>query len=144
MAVETKRICNGSFGEVWLDTDLVGECYKVQAKLEFSKEEIKQCGSFFTDTKVVGCTGKGSMTLYKVNSRMGIKISDMVKNTRDVRFSIMSVLADPDAYGAERIVISGVSFDDLTLFDWEAQKPGEVECPFTFTGYEYRDPIQVQ
>ena len=31
MAVETKRICNGTFGELWLDGDYVGECYKAQA-----------------------------------------------------------------------------------------------------------------
>ena len=59
MAVETKRICNGTFGELWLDGDYVGECYKAQAKVELTKEEIKQCGTFFTDNKVVGCKGTG-------------------------------------------------------------------------------------
>ena len=39
--VETKRICNGTFGEVWLDGSYVGECYKAQGKVEFNKEEIK-------------------------------------------------------------------------------------------------------
>ena len=38
--VETKRICNGTFGEVWLDGSYVGECYKAQGKVEFNKEEI--------------------------------------------------------------------------------------------------------
>ena len=33
MAVETKRICNGTFGELWLDGDYVGECHKAQANL---------------------------------------------------------------------------------------------------------------
>jgi len=144
VAVETKRICNGTFGELWLDGDYVAECYKAQAKVEFSKEEIKQCGTFFTDNKIVGCTGKGSVTLHKVSSRMGKKIEDMVKNKQDVRFTIISKLADPDAYGSERVSITGVSFDDLTLFDWEAQKPLETECPFTFTGYEYMDQITPQ
>lgn len=74
MAVETKRICNGTFGELWLDGDYVGECYKAQAKVEFTKEEIKQCGTFFTDNKVVGCKGTGSLTMHKVNSRMAIKV----------------------------------------------------------------------
>ena len=73
--VETKRICNGTFGEVWLDGSYVGECYKAQGKVEFNKEEIKQCGTWWTDNKVVGCTGKGSLTLYKVNTRMGILLS---------------------------------------------------------------------
>ena len=92
MAVETKRICNGTFGELWLDGDYVGECYKAQAKVEFTKEEIKQCGMFFTDSKVVGCKGTGSLTMHKVNSRMAIKVADMVRNKQDVRFTLISKL----------------------------------------------------
>ena len=99
MAVDTKRICNGTFGELWLDGDYVGECYKV---------------------------------------------ANMVRNKQDVRFTLISKLADPDAYGAERVSITGVQMDDLTLFDWEAQKPLETEAPFTFTGYEYLDQITPQ
>lgn len=144
MAVETKRICNGTFGELWLDGDYVSEIRKAQAKVEFNKEEIKQCGSFYTDSKVVGCKGTGSLTMFKVNTRMGRKIADMVSKKQDLRFTVVSKLADPDAYGAERVSLSGVQFDDLTLFDWEAQTPGEVEAPFIFTGYEYLDQIAPQ
>ena len=144
MAVETKRICNGTFGEIWLDGDYVAEIKKAQAKVVFNKEEIKQCGVFFTDSKVVGCKGTGSLTMFKVNTRMGRKIADMVSKKQDLRFTVVSKLADPDAYGAERVSLSGVQFDDLTLFDWEAQTPGEVEAPFIFTGYEYLDQIAPQ
>ena len=144
MAVETKRICNGTFGEIWLDGDYVAEIKKAQAKVVFNKEEIKQCGVFITDIKVVGCKGTGSLTMFKVNTRMGRKIADMVSKKQDLRFTVVSKLADPDAYGAERVSLSGVQFDDLTLFDWEAQTPGEVEAPFIFTGYEYLDQIAPQ
>lgn len=144
MAVETKRIMNGTFGELWLDGDYVGEVYKAQAKVEFTKEEIKQCGMFFTDDKVVGCRGTGSLTMHKVNSRMAIKMAQMIRDKKDVRCTLISKLADPDAYGAERISLSGVQFDDITLFDWEAQKPLETETPFIFTGYEYLDKVNPQ
>ncbi len=144
MAVETKRIMNGTFGELWLDGDYVGEVYKAQAKVEFTKEEIKQCGMFFTDDKVVGCRGTGSLTMHKVNSRMAIKMAQMIRDKKDVRCTLISKLADPDAYGAERISLAGVQFDDITLFDWEAQKPLETETPFTFTGYEYLDSVNPQ
>ncbi len=137
-------LIKSTFGELWLDGDYVGECYKAQAKVEFTKEEIKQCGTFFTDNKVVGCKGTGSLTMHKVNSRMAIKVANMVRNKQDVRFTLISKLADPDAYGAERVSITGVQMDDLTLFDWEAQKPLETEAPFTFTGYEYLDQITPQ
>lgn len=73
-----------------------------------------------------------------------IKVANMVRNKQDVRFTLISKLADPDAYGAERVSITGVQMDDLTLFDWEAQKPLETEAPFTFTGYEYLDQITPQ
>ena len=42
MAVDTKRICNGTFGELWLNGDYVGECYKAQGKIEFNKAVLKQ------------------------------------------------------------------------------------------------------
>ncbi|MBU5231251.1 phage tail tube protein, partial [Intestinimonas butyriciproducens] len=42
-----------------------------------------------------------------------------------------------------RVVLSNVSFDDLTLADWEAKSVGKVECPFTFTDYEFLDEINV-
>lgn len=141
MSVEAKRICSGTFGEVWVDDDLFAECYKAQAKVELSKEEIKQCGTWFTDSKIVGCKGTGSLTLYKVNTRLANKISDMINRKQDVRFTVISKLADPDSYGAERVALYGVSMDDLTLFDWEAQKPAESEHPFTFTSYKYLDQI---
>ena len=112
--VETKRICNGTFGEVWLDGSYVGECYKAQGKVEFNKEEIKQCGTWWTDNKVVGCTGKGSLTLYKVNTRMGIKIAKMIKDKKDVRFTVISKLADPDSFGAERVSLTGVYLSGTT------------------------------
>ena len=58
---------------------------------------------------------------------------------RDV--TIVGKLADPGNGGSERISISGVSFDDLTLFDFEVKTLGEVECPFTFTKYKFIDLI---
>ena len=142
--VEAKRIINGTFAEIWVNNDYIAECSKGQAKVEFTKEEIKQCNQIFTDYKKVACKGTGSITLHKVNSRMGLTNTRFVTEYKDERFTIMMSLNDPDAYGAERVVLTGVDFDDLTLFDFEAQKPLEVEVPFTFTGYEYLDTINPQ
>ena len=76
MSVDAKRICAGTFGEVWVDDELFGECYKAQAKIEFNKEEVKQCGVWASDHKILGYKGTGSLTLYKVNTRMTGKIAD--------------------------------------------------------------------
>ncbi len=139
-----KRIMNGTWGEVWLDGDYVSECYGLQAKVNVNKEDVNLCGQMATDTKVTSIKCTGSLRLHKVSSRMALAIGDMIKRGIDPRFTIISKLADPDAYGAERVVLKNVSFDDLTLADWEVAKNGTVEAPFTFTDYEFLDTVEAR
>lgn len=133
------RIMSGTWGEVWLDGDYVGECYKFQAKWAANKEEIPMAGQMAIDTKTKSVKGTGSLGLYKVSSRMASKIGDAIQNGRDPRFTVISKLDDPDAGGAERVTLYNVSFDDLTLADWELAVIGKVECPFTFTKHKFLD-----
>ena len=137
-----KRVISGTWGEVWLDGDKVSECYGLQAKVSFNKEDIALCGQMASDKKVTSIECTGSLRMHKVTSRMALAIGENIRNGKDVRFTIVSKLKDPDAYGAERVVLSNVSFDDLTLADWEAKSVGKVECPFTFTDYEFLDVIE--
>jgi len=137
------RIISGTFGEVWLDGELVGECFGMQAKISMTKEAVNLCRQMAEDSKIVAIKCTGSLKLHKVNSRMAIAIADKVKKGIDPRFIIISKLNDPDAYGAERITIKNISFDDLTLADWEAAKKGSIEAPFTFTDYDFLDKIGV-
>ena len=138
-----KRVISGTWGEVWLDGDKVSECYGLQAKVSFNKDDIALCGQMASDKKVTSIECTGSLRMHKVTSRMALAIGENIRNGKDVRFTIVSKLKDPDAYGAERVVLSNVSFDDLTLADWEAKSVGKVECPFTFTDYEFLDEIGV-
>jgi hypothetical protein len=135
------RIMNGTHGQVWFDNDLVSECFGMQAKASFTKEDVNICGQMAVDKKVTGISYTGSLKLHKVNSRMALVIGEKIKSGIDPRFVVMSVLADPDAYGAERVVLSNVSFDDITLADWEAAKMGSIEAPFTFTDYKFLDAV---
>jgi hypothetical protein len=132
---------NGSFGEVWVDDEKFAEQKGLQAKVNFRKEDVNQAGKTGTGTKVIGWDGKGSLKLFKVNSRVANKVRQMVKEGRDVRFTIISKLSDPDALGSERVVLRYVSFDDLTLIDFEPKKVLEVDMPFTFEDYDLLDSI---
>lgn len=139
---DARRVINGTWGELWLDGELVSECYKMQAKGNFNKQEISLCGRMAVDTKITSVKYTGSMGLHKVSSRMARKIGDKIKRGQDPRFTGISKLADPDAYGAERISIKNISFDDLTLADWEAAVNGKIEAPFTFTDFDFLDVIE--
>lgn len=143
MMDSAKRIMNGTNGELWLDGEYVAEVYKFQSKISFNKEAVKLCGRMMEDSKMTGGKGTGSVGLYKVNSRLPKLIAAKFKARQEARFTIISKLDDPDAYGAERISVTGVSFDDLTLADWEAGVNGKIEAPFTFTDYDFLDMVGV-
>ena len=138
-----KRVISGTWGEVWLDGDKVSEGYGLQAKVSFNKEDIALCGQMASDKKVTSIECTGSLRMHKVTSRMALAIGENIRKGKDVRFTIVSKLKDPDAYGAVRVALYNVSFDELTLADWEAKSVGKVECPFTFTDYEFLDEIGV-
>ena len=138
-----KRVANGTFGEVWLDGEKVAECTACQAKVTYNKQTVNLCGQMMEDTKTTSAKGAGSLTLQKVDSGLAQKLSQSPLGI-DRRFTIISKLKDPDGFGAERIALYDVSFDDLTLADWQAATVGTVTAPFTFVRYEYLDMIDVQ
>lgn len=138
-----KRMLTGTWGEVWLDGEKIAECTACQLRVSKNKETINLCGQFMTDTKATSASGTGSLTLYKVDSGFAQKQSGL-QDGEDRRFTVVSKLKAPDSYGAERVAVYNVSFDDLTLADWQAATVGTVTTPFTFSRYEFLDEIEVQ
>ena len=98
-----KRVISGTWGEVWLDGEYVGECYALQAKHAFTKEDVQQCGQMEVDSKILAIKGTGSMEMYKVSSRMANLIGTKINKGEDVRFTVTSKLSDPDAYGESSV-----------------------------------------
>ena len=139
MALDTRKVINGTHGSLWINDQEVSEVKSFQVKAEFQKEEVKIAGQMATDTKYMGYSIKGSLSLHKVNSRMIKFISDSIKAGKEPRFTLIGKLADPDADGVERIAVKNVSFDDLTLMDWEVGAIGQSEHPFTATAWEVLD-----
>lgn len=141
-ADSARRVISGTWSSVWMDGEQVGEAYGLQAKVTNDKEDVPMCGQMFTDHKVMASSGTGSLKMYKMNSRMLQLMGEKIKRGEDPRFTIISKLADPDVHGCERMALYNVSFDDLTLIDWEVRSIGKVEAPFTFTGFDPLDQLQ--
>lgn len=136
-----KRVINGTWGEVWNDGIKISESTAMQAKIAKNKTAVNLCGQFMEDSKATSAKGTGSITLHKVDSEF-IKNEIEAQNGVDKRHTIISKLADPDSWGAERIALYGVSFDDVTLADWKAATLGAVTVPFTFTSAKLLDAIE--
>ena len=139
---DPKRAINGNFGELLLNGELVRETTALQAKVQIDFKPVPMCGVRGKKQKSAGWSGNGSITMTKVNSRMATLIADEIKAGRTPEFVAISKLADPDAWGAERVVLKGVTFTELTLADWSAETIGTVTQPFTFYDYEFIDWIE--
>ncbi|WP_337527956.1 phage tail tube protein [Zhenhengia sp.] len=141
---DSKRAINGTYGEVWLEGELVREATGLKADIALEFIDVPMCGDLAKHQKVSGMSGNGSITMTKVNSRMAIKLSDMLKKGKTPTFTIISKLADPDAYGAERVVLKNCQFSTLTLADWTSGQVGSITQNFTFTDWDYLDIIEPQ
>lgn len=138
-----KRVINGTYGEIWLDGEKLAECTACQLRVAKNKDTINLCGQFMSDRKATSGDGTGSLTLYHVDSGMLQRQADLQSGV-DRRFTMISKLRDPDSWGAERVAVYNVSFDDLTLADWQAATVGTVTAAFTFSRYELLDLIDPQ
>lgn len=138
-AIRPSLIRSGTFGEVWLGGEQVAECYGCQIKVNKNKEKIPRCGAFVEGSKLMSANITGSLQLYNATSRMiELQAADL-KAGRDSLFTIISKLDDPDNPSIQRVRVTGVSFDDLTLADWEAAQIGRITAPFTADDW---DPME--
>lgn len=137
------RVFNGTFGEVWLDNTYLSQATSLEAKWSIDKTEVNQSRVLSKGYKRTGVDGKGTLKMNKIDSTF-LKLLDgeMKVGGKSKTHTLISKLDDPDAYGAERVQLTGVTFDELTLVDWELKKLGEESIPFTFTGYEVLDFVE--
>jgi len=133
---------NGSYGEVWVDSDYLAQAIGVEAKVTLITTDVMQCGTLAKGTKVTGIEGKGTLKLNHVDSYFVIKMSECIKNGKAFRATVIVKLDDPESLGAERVSLTDCVFTELTLANWEAGKLGEESIPFTFSDYEVLESIE--
>ena len=139
--IRPEHVINGSYGEAWLDGDYLAETKGLEAKIAIEYEDIDRPRKLGKGKKMIGYEGTGSLKLHKVTSRFIKLLSDNLKQGKQTSFTVISKLDDPDALGAERIMIKNVTLEELTLANWEAKTTGEEEIPFSFDDWEPMDLI---
>lgn len=141
--IPANRVMSGTWGQVWVDGELWAELSGFQAKFAYNKSPVNICGAMAEDSKITSIKGTGSISVAKVYTR-NISRSDSLMEGRDVRATIVAKLADPDAFGAERVALYNVSFDDETIMDFTHGEMGKGTHPFTLTRREWLDVVRPQ
>lgn len=141
MNYNPEKTINGTFGSLWIDDYFLAEVTGLEAKVTLEKTEVNQVGTLAKGYKITGMDCKGTIKLNKVTSYFINFLSGNIQAGKTTSCTIISKLEDPDSDGAERIKLTGCTFDELTLANWEAKKLGEESVPFSFTGWELLDTI---
>ncbi len=137
-----KRVMNGSKGKLYLDGEYVAGVVSFSAKVAWTKETVYLDGTIMEDQKTISGKGTGSLEMEKVSSFMLQKVGEAVRSGLDVRFTMRSELNDPDAYGAERVEIKNISFDEVDIANWSRGKKVTGTYPFTFSDWTLIDVVE--
>ena len=89
----------------------------------------------------MGWTGEGTITVNKVNSTITKMLGENFKKGIVPEIKIVARLDDPNAYGAERVEILDVTFNEFMLLNFEVKAKMEEEVPFSFEDYNLIDTI---
>lgn len=140
-SMESKNVIYGTWSEVWIDGYKIAEATELKATMSADKQEVKIARRMGHAYKTTGYTAKGSIKLHKVSSYFIKKLAPSMKQGKQVLCEIVSNLADPDAWGNERVALHNVMFDSVDLINWAVGKIGEESYPFTFEDFDTLDEI---
>lgn len=140
--MNANKAINGTFGFLWLDGEKFANVKSFEAKITINYTDVILAGDLATHKKMTGWSGAGTMTLHKVDSKMALKVANDVQTGNLEGMNVVAKLEDPAAFGAERVSLTGVLFDEATLLAFTQGELGEESVPFTFDGYEFLDVIE--
>lgn len=136
--IDPGRTINGTFGKIFLNGQWLSNFYSCEITDEYDWAELKLSGDRRTKHKLVSVKGTGKISGYKVTSQLQKALVDNPTQS----FEIISNLEDPEAYGYERIRISGVKFQKNPIAGWKHGEVVEEEWEFVYDNEpEFVDPI---
>ncbi|MHC1723044.1 MAG: phage tail tube protein [Aminipila sp.] len=132
--MEGNKYWNGSNGRIWVNDKLWEAVSKFEAKMEISWEEVPD--GMKTTQVPMGYSVSGSIKMRKTDSRVLALVAEDYKNGVITEIKIVGKAMNQSTGKTERIAYLGVTFDELTLSDFEEKKIQEIEVPFKAEDFE--------
>jgi hypothetical protein len=130
---------NGLYGHVYDENGKEQQStQEFEAGIDYNKTAVKRAGAFMESHRVLGGTGKGTMRILKLDSKLQAKILE----NPTAKYNYMGKLADPGVNGEEAVLLLGVSFDRAPLMGYKLGELVEVELAFTFDDARYVDTME--
>ena len=143
-----RRRIAGNYGRVYVQSDtdgamttdasgttfdLIFEIKAFEAKITAEREDVWI--GISKDSKVVGYSGEGEITIVQVFDRGYSTWVEAAQKGHDIRFTLIGDLSDPDQLGhsSDRIKIANVWINELEIMKFEKGGIVEKTIPFGFT-----------
>ena len=65
---DDNQVWSGTWGQVWIDGELMSEATAFRAEVNLNYEDVKRTRTLMTGKKLTGLEGEGEITLHKVSS----------------------------------------------------------------------------
>lgn len=140
--MDANKILNGTFGKVWIDGEKYGNIKSFEAKVTGEFESVNLSEQLGEKQKYMGYGIAGTMTFHKINSKIAAKAASGFQTGNMPTFTVIAAIEDPAAYGYERIELSEVTFDEITLMQFETKSVTDEEVPFKAGSFRYLDEIK--
>lgn len=139
--LRSNKQINGTFGAVWVNNEKWMDVDTFEAKVTVDYEDVNMAEDLATHKKMTGWSGEGSLTVKKMYSRGVALMAEAVKSGIVPDITLVGKLADPDAFGSERVSLTDVTFNEFTLLAFEQKSLATEELPFNFADYDMIEAI---
>ena len=141
---QAKKVINGTFGAVWINGEKLFDLESIELKVNIEWEDVYFPEETGKQRKFIGWTGEGSLVVKKIFSRGTGMLAKGVKSGQMPEFTITTKLADPDAYGTERVSVSDATFNEFLLAKVEQRALLTEELGFEFADFDIIEEIKSQ
>lgn len=128
---------NGSNGDLWVNDEAWDKVKSFEVKMTLEWEDIPN--GMKTDRALMGYSYEGNFTYRKSDNNYNKAIDLLFAEYAAGRVPDVSIVAK--AYNratgkTQRIRITGITFDEITLQNWEERAITEIEIPFKASNVE--------
>lgn len=139
-----KTIFNGTDGAVWLQTDTqevkIGSMQSASLKQSNSWEDVELSESLTKKRKLVGVELSGEIVKFKIDNTF-INIFSQYKNGEQPDISLILKAYNNNTDKMQRVKVTGVTLDELTLIDLQQKKAIQENIPYVAEDYEWLENV---
>jgi len=135
---KTEQTMNGTNGKLWINNTLCASIQSFTLHQTNVYEDVNKSGELSKSRRLVGIELNGTISKYKIdNSMVGLMKEYADGDTPEIK--LIGLVENPATGVMQRAVITGVTFTEMDLINFEQKTLEKEEIPYEAEKYKYQD-----